>query len=90
MSAAASIPSTASASSSPFGHGCETHNAIRFKDITGESYLRRIDCEYRDDLRTIGRELGVDLRIAYRSERGDRIQTMVRTGMGICFVPDTR
>jgi LysR family transcriptional regulator, hydrogen peroxide-inducible genes activator len=72
----------------PPGHRFEAHNAIRFKDITGESYLRRINCEYRDHLGAIGRELGVDLRIAYRSEREDWIQTMVMAGMGICFMPE--
>jgi LysR family hydrogen peroxide-inducible transcriptional activator len=60
----------------PPGHRFETYNAIRFKDITGESYLRRINCEYRDHLGAIGRELGTELRIAYRSEREDWIQTM--------------
>ena len=72
----------------PPGHRFESHNAIRFKDIAGESYLRRINCEYRDHLGMIGRELGVDLRIAYRSEREDWIQTMVMAGMGICFMPE--
>ena len=72
----------------PPGHRFEAHNAIRFKDITGESYLRRINCEYRDHLGAIGGELGVDLRIAFRSEREDWIQTMVMAGMGICFMPE--
>jgi LysR family transcriptional regulator, hydrogen peroxide-inducible genes activator len=72
----------------PPGHRFEAQNAIRFKDITGESYLRRINCEYRDHLGAIGRELGVELRMAYRSEREDWIQTMVMAGMGICFMPE--
>jgi DNA-binding transcriptional LysR family regulator len=72
----------------PSGHRFEQQNAIRFKDIEGEAYLRRINCEYRDHLGGIGRELGVHLRIAYRSEREDWIQTMVRAGMGICFLPE--
>ena len=72
----------------PPGHRFEAQNAIRFKDIAGESYLRRINCEYRDHLGAIGRELGVNVRIAYRSEREDWIQTMVMAGMGICFMPE--
>jgi LysR family hydrogen peroxide-inducible transcriptional activator len=72
----------------PRGHRFEAQNAIRFRDIDGESYLRRINCEYRDHLGAIGRELGVSVRIAYRSEREDWIQTMVLAGMGICFLPE--
>jgi DNA-binding transcriptional LysR family regulator len=72
----------------PPGHRFEAQNAIRFKDVDGESYLRRINCEYRDPLVAIGRELGIHMRIAYRSEREDWIQTMVAAGMGICFLPE--
>lgn len=71
----------------PTGHRFEQQNAIRFKEIEGESYLRRINCEYRDHLTEIGRELGVSWRVAYRSEREDWIQTMVMAGMGVCFLP---
>jgi LysR family hydrogen peroxide-inducible transcriptional activator len=72
----------------PPGHRFEAQNAIRFKDIQDETYLRRISCEYRDHLAEIGRSLGVSYRIAYRSEREDWIQTMVMAGMGICFMPE--
>jgi len=72
----------------PPGHRFEAQNAIRFKDVQDETYLRRISCEYRDQLGEIGRGLGVSVRIAFRSEREDWIQTMVMAGMGICFMPE--
>jgi LysR family transcriptional regulator, hydrogen peroxide-inducible genes activator len=72
----------------PAGHRFEQQNAIRFSDIEGEAYLRRINCEYRDHITEVGRELGVSWRVAYRSEREDWIQTMVMAGMGICFLPE--
>ena len=72
----------------PAGHRFEQQNAIRFSDIEGEAYLRRINCEYRDHITEVGRELGVSWRVAYRSEREDWIQTMVMAGMGICFMPE--
>lgn len=72
----------------PSGHRFEAQNAVRFRDLDGETYLRRINCEYRDHLGSIGRELGISLRIAYQSEREDWIQTMVLSGMGICFLPE--
>jgi LysR family hydrogen peroxide-inducible transcriptional activator len=72
----------------PPGHRFQTQNAIRFREIDGETYLRRINCEHRDHLRAIADEMGVAVRIAYRSEREDWIQTMVMAGMGICFMPE--
>jgi LysR family transcriptional regulator, hydrogen peroxide-inducible genes activator len=72
----------------PPGHRFEAQNAIRFRDIQDEAYLRRISCEYRDHLVEIGRSLGISYRVAYRSEREDWIQTMVMAGMGICFMPE--
>jgi LysR family transcriptional regulator, hydrogen peroxide-inducible genes activator len=72
----------------PPGHRFEVQNAIRFKDVHGEAYLRRINCEYFDQLDAIAGQLGISTRIAYRSEREDWIQTMVMAGMGICFTPE--
>jgi LysR family transcriptional regulator, hydrogen peroxide-inducible genes activator len=72
----------------PAGHRFELHNAIRFKDIEGEAYLQRINCEYKDHLRTLREAQGIQLRHVYRSEREDWIQTMVMAGMGICFMPE--
>jgi DNA-binding transcriptional LysR family regulator len=72
----------------PPGHRFEAQNAIRFKEVDGEAYLRRINCEYFDHLDAIAGQLGVSVRFAYRSEREDWIQTMVMAGMGICFAPE--
>ena len=58
------------------------------KDVDGESYLLRINCEYKDHLRELREEQGVELRHAYRSEREDWIQTMVMAGIGIAFLPE--
>ena len=72
----------------PPGHRFEAQNAVSFKDIHGEAYLRRINCEYFDHLDAIAGQLGISTRIAYRSEREDWIQTMVMAGMGISFTPE--
>ena len=73
----------------PPGHRFEAQNAIRFKDVQDETYLRRINCEYRDHLGAISAAVsGSACKIAYRSEREDWIQTMVMAGMGICFMPE--
>lgn len=72
----------------PPGHRFEGQNAVSYGDIHGETYLRRLNCEYWDYLCGISAGLGVEVRVAYRSEREDWIQTMVMAGMGICFLPE--
>ena len=61
---------------------------VPFREIDGEIYLRRVNCEYRDYLSETCRELGVVLNISYTSEREDWIQNMVAGGLGICFLPE--
>ena len=57
-------------------------------DVRGETYLSRINCEYRDYLAEMCQERGVDIRRGFRSEREDWILIMVAAGMGICFLPE--
>jgi DNA-binding transcriptional LysR family regulator len=57
-------------------------------DVDGESYLLRINCEFKDQLRSLREEQGVELQHVYRSEREDWIQTMVMAGIGIAFLPE--
>jgi DNA-binding transcriptional LysR family regulator len=72
----------------PPGHRFERKNALQVADVAGESYLSRINCEYSDHISAICTEQHVDIRVTYRSEREDWIQTMVMAGMGICFLPE--
>jgi LysR family hydrogen peroxide-inducible transcriptional activator len=72
----------------PPGHRFAAQNGVRMKDVNGESYLLRINCEYKDHLRAMREQQGVELRHAYRSEREDWIQTMVMAGIGIAFLPE--
>ncbi|HEX6144382.1 MAG TPA: LysR family transcriptional regulator [Geminicoccaceae bacterium] len=72
----------------PPGHRFMAQNGVRIADVEGETYLSRINCEYRDHLRTLCAEHGFTPTYAFRSEREDWIQTMVAAGMGICFMPE--
>lgn len=72
----------------PPGHRFEAMDAVRFRDVAGESYLSRINCEYYDYLSRICEERQAPLKDAYRSEREDWIQTMVMSGMGVSFLPE--
>jgi LysR family hydrogen peroxide-inducible transcriptional activator len=72
----------------PTGHRLETQNRIRITDVAEETYLRRINCEYRDYLAEMLRECGVAVRVGFQSEREDWIQMMVAAGFGVCFLPE--
>jgi DNA-binding transcriptional LysR family regulator len=72
----------------PAGHRLEQQNRIRISDVAGETYLRRINCEYRDYLAERLREDGLAVRAGFQSEREDWIQMMVAAGFGVCFLPE--
>jgi DNA-binding transcriptional LysR family regulator len=72
----------------PHGHRFERQNAVRMAEMHGESYLQRINCEYRDLLREALEAQGASIERCYRSEREDWIQVMVAAGMGVCFLPE--
>src|SRR5258708_14999274 len=46
----------------PAGHRFERRNALRFSDMDGESYLQRINCEFKDQLCTLCRQQGAKLK----------------------------
>jgi LysR family transcriptional regulator, hydrogen peroxide-inducible genes activator len=70
------------------GHPFARRNAVTMRDMDGETYLQRINCEYRDVLREQCEACGARIVRSYRSEREDWIQTMVAAGMGVCFLPE--
>jgi len=72
----------------PTGHRLEQQNRVRIADVAGETYLRRINCEYRDHLAERLHEKGLGVRLGFQSEREDWIQMMVAAGFGVCFLPE--
>jgi DNA-binding transcriptional LysR family regulator len=72
----------------PTGHRCATLPAIRLKDLHEESYLSRVNCEFRDAIRSEREAQGVSIRYALRSERDDWILSLVAAGMGFCIMPE--
>jgi len=72
----------------PTGHRLDQQNRVEISDIAGETYLRRINCEYRDYLADQLRALGLAVRVGFQSEREDWIQMMVAAGFGVCFLPE--
>jgi len=72
----------------PMGHRFKEKETIDIADLAGESYLLRVNCEYRDHLRELCLARGFETRKVYGSEREDWIQTMVAAGLGVCFIPE--
>ena len=72
----------------PTGHRLEQKNRVEVGDVAGETYLRRINCEYRDYLAELLRARGLGVRVGFQSEREDWIQMMVAAGFGVCFLPE--
>ena len=72
----------------PEQHRFAIMNGIPMREIHGENYLRRINCEYRDTLSRIADECHADAPLVFASEREDWIQNMVAGGLGICIIPE--
>lgn len=72
----------------PTGHELLKNQIVPISALDGQSYLRRLNCEYREHLSTVCEEHDVTLRISYESEREDWIQNLVAGGLGICFLPE--
>ncbi|MBX9700390.1 MAG: LysR family transcriptional regulator substrate-binding protein [Acetobacteraceae bacterium] len=70
------------------GHRFARRDAVAMREMDGEYYLQRINCEYLDTLREHREASGARMLQSYRSEREDWIQTMVAAGMGVCFLPE--
>jgi LysR family hydrogen peroxide-inducible transcriptional activator len=72
----------------PPGHRFTRQNAVRLREVHGENYLLRLNCEYLNNIDELLRQSGGDVHVCYRSEREDWIQNMVAGGLGICFIPE--
>jgi DNA-binding transcriptional LysR family regulator len=72
----------------PMGHRFARMNAVPITAVDGEIYLRRLNCEYYDQLSDLVDEGGASSPLGYESEREDWIQNMIAGGLGICFIPE--
>lgn len=72
----------------PAGHPFEQRTTLHVTDVRNQTYVSRVNCEYRDYLYELCSEFGVAFHRGFRSEREDWIMTMVAAGMGICFLPE--
>lgn len=73
----------------PPDHRLERLNAIPLKELSGEHYVDRLACEFRETVMGLCRESGIELYARFRSEREDWIQAMVMARLGFAFMPES-
>jgi len=61
---------------------------IDLKDLLPESYLDRLNCELREQLKDICQDRKIDLYATYRSNSEEWILHMVRAGIGVALMPE--
>jgi DNA-binding transcriptional LysR family regulator len=62
-------------------------NAVPARELDGERYINRANCEMVEHARTMFHSQGAKVRRIYRSERDEWVLAMVAAGMGFGFVP---
>lgn len=66
----------------PKGHRFEDMTAVPMRELDGEDYLSRVNCEYPDHFDSLGVPKHWQVNVRYKSEREDWIQAMILSGMG--------
>jgi LysR family transcriptional regulator, hydrogen peroxide-inducible genes activator len=69
------------------GHRLANQGAFPVKELDGENYIHRMNCEFAGYADHILREKGVTCTPAYWSERDDWTLAMVAAGLGFAFMP---
>jgi DNA-binding transcriptional LysR family regulator len=67
-------------------HRLAKKNAITPKDLDGERYINRINCEFNG--RVLPKLDDVEFKTVFRSERDDWVMAMIASGAGFGFVPE--
>jgi DNA-binding transcriptional LysR family regulator len=72
----------------PREHRLANQQEVLVKDLDGEPYVNRMNCEVMDFAEQEFAKQGVSVRIVFRSERDDWVLGMIRSGMGWGFFPE--
>lgn len=70
------------------GHRLAKLEQVRVRDLNGERYLNRINCEWNGPAAPILADAGTTLAVVYQSERDDWIMSMAAAGLGFGFMPE--
>ena len=72
----------------PSGHRLAKEHGFPVRELHGESYIHRINCEFAGYADHILKEKGVTCTPTYWSERDDWTLAMVAAGLGFAFMPE--
>lgn len=70
------------------GHKFERLNAVPVRELAGQRFVRRAQCEFLDYMRKVWREQGVTVQDTYTTDREDWVQAMVLSGLGFTDLPE--
>ena len=70
------------------GHPFEKLNAVTLRNLQGENYLARSNCEFSEYLETSQVVPNENVKVVYESEREDWIQALVSAGHGCTVIPE--
>ncbi|MEE2693096.1 MAG: LysR family transcriptional regulator [Pseudomonadota bacterium] len=72
----------------PREHRLAKLNVVPCKELHGEPYINRANCEYYDFVHEQFISQGIRTRKVFSSERDDWVQGMIKAGMGIGYFPE--
>ncbi len=70
------------------GHALAQKNIVTCRDLDGQNYVNRANCEYLDHIGQQFRRIGVATRKVFASERDDWVQGMIKAGLGFGLFPE--
>jgi DNA-binding transcriptional LysR family regulator len=70
------------------GHRFAALPEVRCRDLDGEPYVNRANCEFGSHAGAILRKMGVEVKVVLRSDRDDWVQGMILAGLGFGFFPE--
>ena len=72
----------------PARHRFARMDAVPLRELDGEKYLERLNCEYMEHFTASAHAFDCKLDVRYRSEHEEWIQAMIIAGMGSAFMPE--
>ncbi|MEM9762973.1 MAG: LysR family transcriptional regulator [Pseudomonadota bacterium] len=73
----------------PKGHRFEQFDEVPTDALSGERYLRRLNCEYLDHLEEVGFADTIQVDPRFQSEHESWVQAMVIAGLGCAIMPES-
>ncbi len=71
----------------PMDHPLSKKREVSISEVTKHRYVDRLHCEFRPQLMQYADDNDIGLDIAFRSQREDWIQDLIREGVGVSVLP---